>query len=145
MKAADRARLVERARAELPEPGDPRLLMDDLATAGLAGPEALEVLSRTSLAWTQLRDLRLERTWQNGFGWFMARNLMWFGVLCLLLYMALGPPIVVLEAVLVGGGLFYLFVLGIAPLRLRRQKARRDGILANYTADLSEYLGTLED
>lgn len=145
MKDDARARLVQRARAELPEPGDPRLLMDDLAAADLAGPEALEVLSRSTLAWVQLRDLRLERAWQNGFGWFMARNLMWFGVLCLILYMALAPPMVVLEGALLGGGLYYLFVLAIAPLRLRRQTARRDGILAAYTEDLSAYLATLGD
>lgn len=140
----DRARLVARARRELPHPGDPRQLIDELLDAGLAGEEALQVLGRTSLAWTQLRDLALERSWQNGFGWFQARNLIVFGVLALVLFLALRPPAAVLDGALVGAALSYLVNMAIAPLRLRRHGRRRAGILARYAEDLGAYLDSLE-
>lgn len=137
------ARLIERARAELPEPGDPRKLMEDLAAADLAGPEALDVLRRTSLAWQQLRDLRLERIWQSGFGWFLARAAMITGFV-LLLYSALGRPSAILvQGIVTGVIVYYLIVTALAPWRLRRHKARRAGILEAYAADLSSFLDDL--
>lgn len=138
-----RARLLERARRELPVPGDPRLLIADLGEAQLAGTESLEVLSRTSLAWMQLRDLGLERSWQSGFGWFMARNLMVFGVVALLLFYVLQPPSAVLDGALAGAALYYLIVMAMSPLRVRHHTRRREGILRAYGEDLSTYLDGL--
>ncbi len=139
-----RRRLAERARRELPHPGDPRLLLDDLIEQELSGPEVLEVLSRTQLAWTQLRDIGLERSWQNGFGWFLARNLMLFGVLALIFVLSSRTPTVLLEAGLAGATAYYLLVLLLMPVRIRRHKRRRAGILQAYGADLGSYLDELE-
>lgn len=141
----ERARLLERARAELPEPGDPRRLLDDLLDRGLHGAEALGVLARTSLAWTQLRDLRLQHAFQSAFGWFMARNLMLFGLLVLLVFALLRPPLVVLEGALVGAAAYYLLVLALGPLRLSGQRRRREAILRAYAADLGAYLEALAE
>ncbi|MFT7464289.1 MAG: Flp pilus assembly protein TadB [Pseudohongiellaceae bacterium] len=138
-----RAQLIERSRQELPHPGDPRLLMADLSTAQLGSNEALEILSRTSLAWMQLRDMGLERSWQSGFGWFMARNLMVYGVVALALVVGLGPPPAVLDGALAGAALYYLIVMAMSPLRVRQHKHRREGILRAYAADLDEYLDGL--
>ncbi len=143
LSAADRKRLVALARDELPEPRDPRLLMDDLLEAGLGGPEALEVLSRTTLAWRQLRDMRLERVWQSGFGWFLARSVLIvaFGILLLV---TVSPGLgAIVNGLLLGIGIYYLVVTTTAPFRLRRHKHRRTGILAAYADDLGEYLGEL--
>ena len=142
--ARDLAALIERARRELPEPGDPRALMDDLLEQDLAGPEALEILSRTSLAWTQLRDMRLERIWQSGYGWFLARNAMALGFLILVgLTLIQGVAIVVVHAMLIGIGAYYLLICALAPLRVCRHQQRRAGILENYAADLGGYLDEL--
>lgn len=138
-----RARLLKRARRELPEPGDPRQLMADLAEDDAAGAEALEVLSRTTLAWTQLRDLRLERSWQGGFGWFLARNLMVFAVLILPITLTLRPPSPMTESVLFGAGAYFMLVMLLAPLRLRRHRRRKLAILEAYGRDLSGYLDSL--
>lgn len=140
-----RAALVALARAELPEPGDPRLLADALREAGVAGPEALEILARTTLAHTQLRDLRLERAWQSGFGWFLARNLIVFGALALVLFLALRPSPLVLDGALTGAALYFLLCLALAPRRLAGHRHRRAGILAAYGKDLSGYLDGLVD
>lgn len=139
-----RARLVKRAKAELPVPGDPRRLMADLLEQGAAGPEALEVVSRTSLAWMQLRDLRLERAWQGGFGWFLARNVMVFAVLYLFFALGLRPPPAVTWSVLAGAGAYYILVMLLSPLRIRRHGRRRAAILEAYGADLSGYLDSLK-
>jgi hypothetical protein len=139
-----RLRLVERARRELPQPGDPRLLLSDLIDGDLHGPEALEVVSRTSLAWTQLRDLGLERSWQSGFGWFLARNLMLFGGLALLFVLGAGVPPDLLEAGLAGAAGYYVLVMLLMPLRIRRHVRRREGILQAYGKDLGDYLDQLE-
>ena len=142
--ARDLAALIERARRELPEPGDPRALMDDLIEQGLHGPEALEILSRTSLAWTQLRDMRLERIWQSGYGWFLARNAMALGFLILVgLTLIQGVAIALVHAMLIGIGAYYLLVCLLAPLRIRRHRHRRAGILENYAEDLGGYLDEL--
>lgn len=138
-----RARLADLARNELPVPRDPRLLIADLTEDKLGGPEALEVLSRTTLAWIQLRDMGLERSWQSGFGWFMARNLMVFGVVSLALYAGLRPPSAVLDGALAGAALYYLIVLGMCPLRVRHHKRRRAGILQSYESDLGSYIESL--
>jgi heme A synthase len=138
-----RARLLARVRDELPEPGDPRRLMDDLLAADAVGPEALQVLSRTSLAWMQLRDLRLERAWQGGYGWFLARNLMLLGAIVLLTTLALRPAFPLVAAALAGAGAYYLLVCLVAPLRLRRHARRRRAILQAYGADLGSYLDSL--
>ncbi len=138
-----RTRLAELARNELPVPRDPRLLIADLTEGKLGGDEALEVLSRTSLAWIQLRDMGLERSWQSGFGWFMARNLMLFGVVSLILYAGLGPPPAVLDGALAGAALYYLIVLAMCPLRVRHHKRRRAGILQAYEVDLGAYIESL--
>jgi hypothetical protein len=138
-----RARLVARARRELPEPGDPQRLMDDLAAAGCDGSEALEVVARASLAWTQLRDLSLERAWQRGYGWFLARNLMLYGLLVLGLRLVLGVPPAVMDGALAGAALYYVVVLALMPLRVRGHARRRAGILAAYARDLSAWLDAL--
>jgi hypothetical protein len=138
-----RARLVARARRELPEPGDPRRLIADLAEQGLSGPQALEVLGRVSVAWTQLRDLRLERTWSSGFGWFLARNLVLLGVLVLLAAASLRPPLPLIEAALGGATAYYLLVVALSPLRLRRHRRPRQAILDAYGRDLGAYLDGL--
>jgi|GEM_PF-2098383 len=143
LNAEARARLVQRARQELPEPGDPRLLMDDLRQQRLAGDEALEVLSRVSLAWTQLRDMRLERSWQSGFGWFLGRNLIVFGALLLGLFLAFSFPRQVLDGSIAGAALYFLINHALAPLRVRRHVRRRVGILQAYQADLESYLDEL--
>jgi len=143
MDRAARQKLVERARKELPAPGDPRLLSEELLAAGLAGPEALEVLQRTTLAWTQLRDMKLEVIWQNGFGWFLARNLMGFGAIALVATLSFGIPNALLEAALAGAVVSYLFTMLLSPRRLRRHKHRRAGILAAYKEDLEGYLDGL--
>lgn len=140
-----RARLVRRARDELPVPGDPRQLMRDLAEADATGPEALEVLSRTSLAWMQLRDLRLERAWQGGFGWFLARNVMVFAVLFLPVVLTLRPPAIVIQSMLLGAGAYYVLVMVLSPLRIRRHKRRRAAILEAYGKDFTAYLESLRD
>ncbi len=139
-----RKRLVELARAELPEPGDPRRLMDLLDEQGLAGPEALQVLSRTTLAWIQLRDMRLERIWQSGYGWFLARNLILFGLLMLVYALLARPDFAVIVVGMAGAALYYLIVCALGPLRVRRHKFRRAGILAAYADDLGNYLQELE-
>jgi hypothetical protein len=139
-----RRKLVERARRELPKPGDPRLLLSDLLEHDLDGPEALEVVSRTSLAWTQLRDMGLERSWQGGFGWFLARNLMLFGGLALLFVLSAGVPPDLLEAGLIGAAGYYVLVMLLMPLRIRRHVRRREGILQAYGEDLGGYLDALE-
>lgn len=139
-----RAAFVARVRKELPEPGDPRVLIDDLTDAGLGGSEALDVLARTSLAHTQLRDLRLERIWQQGFGWFLARNLIVFGAVSLGLFLAFRPAPAVLDGSLAGGALYFLICQGLAPLRLKRHVRRRAGILTSYGDDLAAYLDALE-
>jgi Flp pilus assembly protein TadB len=139
-----RRQLVERARQELPRPGDPRLLIEDFLEQNLSGPELLEVLSRTSLAWTQLRDMGLERSWQGGFGWFLARNLMIFGALALLFALSMGVPPLPLESALVGAAAYYVLVMILMPLRIRRHVRRREGILRAYQEDLGDYLKTLE-
>jgi Flp pilus assembly protein TadB len=144
LSADARKRLVARARQELPEPGDPRLLMDELREAGLAGDEALEVAARSSLAWMQLRDMRLERIWQTGYGWFLARNLIVFGAVALMLFLAFRPHPAVLDGSLAGGALLFIITHLLAPLRLRRHKRRRAGILESYQQDLGEYLDGLE-
>lgn len=144
LSASDRQRLVSLARDELPVPRDPRHLMDDLAEAGLHGPEVLEILQRTTLAWMQLRDMKLERTWQSGFGWFLARSVLIvaFGLLLLVTVSpALGN---VIDGLLIGVGVYYLVVTSTAPLRLRRHGKRRAGILAAYAADLGGYLDGLQ-
>jgi Flp pilus assembly protein TadB len=140
-----RARLVERARRELPEPGDPRQLVADLLEQDLAGPEALEVLARVNVAWTQLRDMRLERAWSSGFGWFLARNLILLGVLVLMTAVTLHPPLPLTQAALAGAALFYLLVMALSPLRLRRHGKRRAAILEAYGHDLGTYLDGLSD
>jgi len=137
---ADRRRLVERARRELPEPGDPRALAADLRREGLAGPEALGVLERTTLAWQQLRDMRLERAWQRGFGWFLGRNLIVFGLLALASTWVLRMPVATFDAILLGAGAYFLLVMALGPLRVRRHRARRAAILEAYGADLQAYL-----
>jgi len=139
-----RRQLVERARRELPQPGDPRLLLSDLLEQDLNGPEALEVVSRTSLAWTQLRDMGLERSWQGGFGWFLARNLMLFGGVALLFALWANVPPIPLESALVGAACYYLLVMLLMPLRVRRHVRRREGILRAYGEDLGSYLDELE-
>ncbi len=139
-----RRRLVERARRELPVPGDPRLLVDDLLADGLDGPEALEVVGRATLAWTQLRDMALERAWQSGFGWFLARNLMLFGVVALVVVLGAGIPVPTLEAALAGAAAYYVLVVALMPLRVRRHARRREGILRAYGDDLGGYLDELE-
>lgn len=141
---AVRRRLVERGRQELPRPGDPRLLLSDLIEQDLHGPEALEVISRSSLAWTQLRDMGLERSWQGGFGWFLARNLMLFGGLALLFVITARVPPDLLEAALVGAAVYYILVMLLMPLRIRRHARRREGILRAYGEDLGSYLDELE-
>jgi Flp pilus assembly protein TadB len=118
--------------------------MDDLRAEGVDGPEALEVLGRTTLAWQQLRDMGLERSWQNGFGWFLARNLMLFGGFALVLAMSLRIPPAVLEGGLAGAALYYLIVLALMPLRVRRHRRRGAGILEAYGQDLGAYLDALE-
>jgi len=138
-----RARLVRRAKDELPVPGDPRQLISDLLEQDAAGTEALEVVSRTSLAWMQLRDLRLERAWQGGFGWFLARNVMIFAVLALPLALTLRPPEPIMWSVLAGAGGYYLLVVVLSPLRISRHKRRRAAILEAYERDLSAYLDSL--
>jgi hypothetical protein len=125
--AQDRARLVARALRELPEPGDPRHLLADLLEQDLAGPEALEVLGRVHVAWAQLRDIRLERRWSSGYGWFLARNLVLLGVLVLLAAATLRPPLPLIEA----------------ALGLRRNASRRQAILEAYGRDLGAYLDAL--
>jgi Flp pilus assembly protein TadB len=118
--------------------------MADFGEQGLSGPEALEIVARTSLAWTQLRDMGLERSWQSGFGWFMARNLMIYGVVALGLVYVLGLPQAVLDGGLAGAAIYYLIVMALSPLRTRSHKRRRAGILQAYGTDLSSYLDTLE-
>lgn len=139
-----RARLVERARAELPEPGDPRQLMGDLAELGADTAETLEVVARCELAWMLLRDQRLEKHWQGQFGWFLGRNLMVFAIVALALRFTAGITLAVLDGALVGATLYYFIALALAPLRLRPQKRRRRGILQNYARDLEAYLERLE-
>ncbi len=139
-----RRRLVSRAREELPRPGDPRRLIEDLRDLGAEGPEALEVLSRTILAWQQLRDLRLEQLWQGGYGWFLARNVMIIGLLVLVVTLVYRPPMSFVQGVLIGTGAYYLVVLALSPLRLRRHGARRRGIEQSYGEDLGAYLDSLE-
>jgi hypothetical protein len=138
-----RVRLVARARRELPEPGDPRRLLADLLEQDLAGPEALEVLGRVHVAWAQLRDIRLERRWAAGYGWFLARNLVLLGVLALLAAATLRPPLPLIEAALGGAAAYYLVVVALAPLRLRRNAKRRQAILGAYGRDLGAYLDGL--
>jgi hypothetical protein len=140
-----RARLRERAHRELPEPGDPRRLIADLIELDAAGLEALEVLGRVTVAWTQLRDLKLERAWSSGFGWFLARNLVLMGVVVLLVTASLRPPLLLVEAALGGAAAYYLLVLLLSPLRLRRHKRRRAAILESYGRDLAAYLESLAD
>lgn len=135
-----RARLLTRARRELPEPGDPRKLMADLAQTDCDVGEALEVVARTSLAWTQLRDMSLERSWQRGYGWFLARNVMVFAFIALFVRLALGLNPIVLDGALAGVALYYVIVLLLMPLRIRRHAARRRAILENYGRDLTAYL-----
>lgn len=137
------ARLVARARAELPEPGDPRKLMEELVEQDAVCPEALGVLQRTSLAWQQLREMSLERSWQNGFGWFLARNLMLLGLIALVITLAAGVPLPLLESALLGAGAYYVIVLTLAPLRVARHRRRRQGILTAYGEDLAAYLDGL--
>jgi Flp pilus assembly protein TadB len=144
LSADARKRLAARARQELPEPGDPRLLMDELRESGLASDEALEVAARSSLAWMQLRDMRLERIWQTGYGWFLARNLIVFGAVALMLFLAFRPHPAVLDGSLAGGALLFIITHLLAPLRLRRHKRRREGILSAYQQDLGAYLDGLE-
>ena len=143
-RAEARRRLVVRAREELPRPGDPRRLLQDLSDLEVEGPEVLEVLSRTMLASQQLRDLRLERLWQGGFGWFMARNVMIVGLLVLILALVYRPPMSFIQGVLIGTGAYYLIVLALSPLRIRRHGERAQGIEEAYSADLGGYLDSLE-
>lgn len=117
--------------------------MEDFLEQSLTGSEALEVLSRTSLAWSQLRDMGLERSWQGGFGWFLARNLMIFGAVALLFALSVGVPPLPLESALVGAAAYYVLVMLLMPLRVRRHVRRREGILRAYQEDLSDYLDTL--
>ena len=136
-------RLIERARAELPEPGDPTRLIDDLREAGLDGPEALEILQRTSLAWQQLRDMRLERAWQKGYEWFLARAILITGFL-MMIYTVFGRPSPILvQGAASGIVIYYLIILALGPQRLRRHKARRAGIREAYVDDLGAYLDGL--
>lgn len=143
--AGDRRRLVERARAELPEPGDPRLLLADLRREGLHGPDALAIVERTTLAWQQLRDMRLERAWQRGFGWFLGRNLIALGVLALVSTLVLRMPLAIFEAILIGAGAYFVLVMALGPLRTRRHRARRAAILEAYDADLRALLEALRE
>lgn len=141
-----RQRLVDRAREELPEPGDPRRLMADLGEGEMASPEAMEILSRTSLAWQQLRDLRLERAWQSGFGWFLARTVMLLGLLVLFTATIFRPTEDGLTVIVAGfGGVaaYYLLIVATSPLRLRRHHKRKEAILNAYREDLENVLKTM--
>jgi len=138
------ARLARRARAELPRPGDPQLLLDDLLAADLHGPEALALLGCTRRTHEQLRDLALEAAWQRGFGWFLARNLMLFGLLSLGLALAFSLDLQLYEAGLAGAGLCYLLGLLLMPLRLRRHRRRRAAILEAHARTLQELIARLE-
>ena len=143
-----RRALVARARRELPEPGDPRALGADLARLcgqGADGADALGVATRAGTAWVQLRDLRLERGWQAGLGWHLGRNLVLFAALALLAVVALNPPPGTVEPALYGAAGYFLLVLALLPLRLRRQARAREAILRAYGEDLDAFLGGLRD
>lgn len=142
-RASARARLIELARTQLPTPGDPRKLIEQLQGVGADPDEQLQVLARVSLAHRQLRDLKLEAAFQSGYGWFLGRNLILFGVLGLIATLFVGLPVQLLEPLLAGAAGFFILGALLAPLRLRRQGARRDGILAAYAADLGGYLDEL--
>ncbi|MCB9897265.1 MAG: hypothetical protein H6825_04615 [Planctomycetes bacterium] len=143
-RAEARARLLARARHELPEPGDPTRLMADLQGSGVDADELLEVVGRVVLAHRQLRDMNLERSWQRGYGWFLARNVMVFGLIMLALRLGLGLNQIAMDGALAGVALYYVVVLVLMPLRVRGHVRRRKGILANYQRDLGEYLERLE-
>lgn len=138
------AALLERARRELPEPGDPVELARELAEAGIDGPEALEVLARVALARRQLRDMALERVWQRGISWFLARNVMILALLALTSTMVLHVPLPLFEAGIVGVAIYYVLTLALLPWRVRGHRRRRATILRAYGEDLGGYLDTLD-
>ena len=143
-----RRALVARARRELPEPGDPRALDADLAGLcgqGADGAAAIGIATRAGTAWVQLRDLRLERGWQAGLGWHLGRNLVLFAALALVVVVALDPPPGTIEPALYGAAGYFLLVLALLPLRLRRQSRAREAILRAYAADMEAFLGELAD
>ncbi|GJM22336.1 MAG: hypothetical protein DHS20C15_22510 [Planctomycetota bacterium] len=142
-RAEARKRLIAAAREQLPEPGDPRALIDELTGNDPLTDEHLEVLTRVTLAHRQLLNLKLEASVQGGMGWFLGRNLILFGILGLAARLSSPLTTQGLEAALGGAIAYFLLCSLLAPLRLRKQKAKRAGIVANYNADLSAYLDEL--
>lgn len=138
-----RKRLIAAARQQLPEPGDPRALIDELTGNDPLTDEHLEVLSRVTLAHRQLLNMKLERSVQGGMGWFLGRNLILLGILGLIAVLTSPLTPSGLEAGLLGAIAYFLICSTLAPLRLRKQKVKRAGILRNYNADLSAYLDEL--
>ncbi len=68
--------------------------------------------------------------------------IVFFGILILV---SISPTLGnMVDSLLIGIGIYYLVVTSTAPLRLRRHKKRREGILAAYAADLGGYLDGLQ-
>ena len=67
-----------------------------------------------------------------------------FGALTLLFALSMGVPPLPLESALVGAAAYYVLVMLLMPLRVRRHVRRREGILRAYGEDLEDYLGKLE-
>lgn len=118
--------------------------MDALTGNDPLTDEHLEVLSRVTLAHRQLLNMKLERSVQQGMGWFLGRNLILFGILGLVAVLTSPLTPQGLEAGIVGAVVYFLICSTLAPLRLRKQKAKCEGILRNYAADLGSYLDELE-
>lgn len=118
--------------------------MDALTGNDPLTDEHLEVLSRVTLAHRQLLNMKLERSVQQGMGWFLGRNLILLGLLGLVAVLTSPLTAQGLEAGLLGAIVYFLICSTLAPLRLRKQKAKREGILRNYAADLGAYLDELE-
>jgi hypothetical protein len=62
----------------------------------------------------------------------------------LVLVVALQPPLPATEGALAGAVLYYLLVMALAPVRLRRARQTEARILAAYGEDLGRYLDELE-
>lgn len=110
----------ERLRRELPAPGDPAKLLEDLLAAGLDPQDAADFVANAFRTWVALRDLRLQRAWQSGMGWFHARNMILVAALLLVAVTLLRPPPGLAEAAAAGAAALHVVTAIASPLRSRR-------------------------
>jgi hypothetical protein len=146
MKRQEAQVLAEILSKELEKPSDPQTLYHELSSDLAEQGPLFEFLSCKDRHHRQSFYLLAEKRWFQLYGWTMAKVLMLFGLLALVLFLLIqpGPEAVQYFIYFVFGASAYYFLLYIFSLnRYSKNKKRLEQMQETYRQEIQAILGEL--